>query len=386
MMEPGIPLSAPDITEGEIDAVVSILRTPRLSLGPKLVEFESAMAAYVGVPHAVGVSSGTAGLHLALLALGLGSGDEVIVPSFTFIAAANAVRYVGANPVFADIDPETLNLDPVAVEAAVTPRTRALIVVHTFGRPADLPALLAVAARHHLRVIEDACEAIGAEIGGLRMGSFGDAGVFAFYPNKQMTTGEGGMVVTRHPGTAWRVAALRNHGRYESAAGAGRAPETEDSWFEHAEVGFNYRLSEIQCALGLVQLARIEAILARREAIARGYCDLLGAVPDLVLPAIDVPGQRLSWFVFVVRLGMGYSRADRDGVMRELAEQGIAVGRYFAPIHLQHAYSAWRGTAHLPVTESVAARTLALPFFNNITDDQIECVSAALQCALHAKR
>jgi perosamine synthetase len=176
MMEPGIPLSAPDITEGEIDAVVSVLRTPRLSLGPKLVEFESAMAAYVGVPHAVGVSSGTAGLHLALLALGLGPGDEVIVPSFTFIAVANAVRYVGAHPVFADIDSETLNLDPVAVEAAVTPRTRALIVVHTFGRPADLPALLDIAGRHNLLVVEDACEAIGGEIRGQRVGSFGDAG------------------------------------------------------------------------------------------------------------------------------------------------------------------------------------------------------------------
>ena len=387
MIEPEIPLSAPDITDADIEAVASVLRTPRLSLGPKLAEFESAMAAYVGVPHAVGVSSGTAGLHLALLALGLGPGDEVIVPSFTFIAVANAVRYVGAHPVFAEIDSETLNLDSAAVEACITPRTRAVIIVHTFGRPADMPALLDLAGRYNLVIVEDACEAIGAEIDGRRVGSFGDVGVFAFYPNKQITTGEGGMVVTRHPEVARRVAALRNHGRYESeSAVSGPTPELADSWFEHAELGFNYRLSEMQCALGLGQLVRIYSILARREAIARRYCDLLCAVPDVVLPVTDITGQRLSWFVFVVRLGMGFSQADRDGVMRKLAEHGVWAGRYFAPIHLQPAYSAWRGATHLPITESVAVRTLALPFFNRITDNQIERVCAALQCALHAKR
>ena len=215
-----IPLSAPDITDAEIEAVVSVLRTSRLSLGPKMAEFEAAMAAYVGAPHAIAVSSGTAGLHLALLALCIGPGDEVIVPSFTFIAVANAVRYVGAQPVFADIDPETLNLDPASVEAAITTRTRALIAVHTFGRPAPMAALLDIARRHNLLVVEDACEAIGAEIAGRHVGTLADAGIFAFYPNKQLTTGEGGMVVTGNSEVAQRIAALRNHGRYKSVSGS----------------------------------------------------------------------------------------------------------------------------------------------------------------------
>ncbi len=222
-----IPLSAPDITESEIEAVAAVLRTGRLSLGPQLQAFENAMAACLGAPHAIGVSSGTAGLHLTLLANNIGPGDEVIVPSFTFIAVANAVRYTGAHPVFADIDPNTLNLDPASVEAALTPRTRVLIAVHTFGRPADLPVLLAIAQRHNLLLIEDGCEAIGARINGQPVGSFGDCAVFAFYPNKQITTGEGGMVLTRHPEIARRIRALRNHGRYESAA--------PQSWLDHAE-------------------------------------------------------------------------------------------------------------------------------------------------------
>ena len=375
-----IPLSAPDITDADIEAVAAVLRTTRLSLGPQLEAFEAAMAKYVGVPHAVGVSSGTAALHLALLALGIGSGDEVIVPSFTFIAVANTVRYVGAQPVFADVDPVTLNLDPACVEAAITSHTRALVAVHTFGRPADMPSLLTLAKRYSLIVVEDACEAIGAEIDGHRVGSFGDAGVFAFYPNKQITTGEGGMVVTRDATIARRIAALRNHGRYETAPG--RAPsETERSWFEHAELGFNYRLSEMQCALGLTQLGRIDATLARREAVARSYRERLRSNPNLILPAVDAPGQRFSWFVFLARLVESFCQADRDRIAYDLAVAGIATGRYFAPIHLQPAYSAWRDTAHLPITESVAARTLALPFFNRITGDQIAQVCAVLEHA-----
>jgi perosamine synthetase len=381
-----IPLSAPDITDAEIEAVVSVLRTSRLSLGPKMAEFEAAMAAYVGAPHAIAVSSGTAGLHLALLALCIGPGDEVIVPSFTFIAVANAVRYVGAQPVFADIGPETLNLDPASVAVAITTRTRALIAVHTFGRPAPMAALLDIARRHNLLVVEDACEALGAEIAGRHVGTLADAGIFAFYPNKQLTTGEGGMVVTGNSEVAQRIAALRNHGRYKSGPGAPDCTaEPADPWFEHAELGYNYRLSEIQCALGLAQLARIDAILARREAITRRYCDLLRDDPHLLLPATDVPGQRLSWFVFGVRLAPAFSCADRDRVVNTLAERGITTGRYFAPIHLQPAYAAWRESTYLPVTESVAARTVALPFFNRITDEQMERVCTALQCALRVE-
>jgi perosamine synthetase len=373
MTEP-IPLSAPDITDAEIDAVVAVLRTPRLSLGPQMEAFESAIAALTRVPHAVAVSSGTAGLHLALLALNIGPGDEVIVPSFAFIAVANAVRYTGAHPVFADIDPTTLNLDPRSVEAALTPRTRALIAVHTFGRPADMQSLSTLARLHNLALIEDACEAIGAAIDSHPIGSFGDAAVFAFYPNKQITTGEGGMVVTPHPEAARRIAALRNHGRYESAPG--RFSEA------HAELGFNYRLSEIQSALGLAQLARLDPILARRDAIARRYCELLAGTPDLFLPATSVPGQRLSWFVFVVRLADRLTSAHRDRLRATLAEKGIATGRYFTPIHLQPAYSAWRSTTHLPVTDKIADRTLALPFFNRLTDSQIQHVATELHSAL----
>jgi len=388
-----IPLSAPDITDADIDAVVAVLRTPRLSLGPKLEAFESAMASYVGVSHAVGVSSGTAGLHLALLALGIGPGDEVIVPAFTFIAVANAVRYVGAQPVFADIDPVTLNLDPACVEAAITQRTRALIAVHTFGRPADMSILLSLAQRHDLILIEDACEAIGAAIDGRRAGSFGHVGVFAFYPNKQITTGEGGMVVTRDAAVARRIAALRNHGRYEMAALSNHdgyeitttpQPEAAASWFEHQELGYNYRLSEMQCALGLSQLSRIDAILARREAIARQYCDRLCGNPNLILPAVEAPGLRFSWFVFAVRLAERFSQTHRDRIARTLAASGIATGRYFAPIHLQPAFSAWRNTPNLTVTESVAARILALPFFNRISDDQMARVCSVLDLALRA--
>ncbi|MGA8529439.1 MAG: DegT/DnrJ/EryC1/StrS family aminotransferase [Acidobacteriaceae bacterium] len=375
MSEP-IPLSAPDITEAEIDAVVSVLRTSRLSLGPQMEAFESSMAALCAVPHAVAVSSGTAALHLALLAHNIGAGDEVIVPSFTFIAVANAVRYVGAHPVFADIDPVTLNLDPRSVESALTPSTRALIAVHTFGRPADMDALTAIARRHNFVLIEDACEAIGAQIGGHPVGSFGDAAAFAFYPNKQITTGEGGMVVTPHPEAAQRIAALRNHGRYDSAPG--QFSET------HMELGFNYRLSEIQCALGLGQLRRLDFILARRDGIARRYCSLLAGTPGLILPATDVPGQRPSWFVFVVRLADHLSPAHRNRIRQSLAAAGIATGRYFAPIHLQPAYAAWRATTYLPLTEEVADRTLALPFFNRITNDQIERVCAGLLAALRA--
>jgi perosamine synthetase len=226
-----IPLSSPDITESEIQAVTSVLRTSRLSLGPKLEEFENAVAAYTGAAHAVAVNSGTSGLHLCVRALGIGEGDEIIVPSFTFIAAANAVVYERAIPVFVDIDADTLNLDPAKIEAAITPRTRAIVVVHTFGYPADLSSICGIARKHGLRVIEDACEAIGAEYEGRKVGPLGDAGVFAFYPNKQITTGEGGVIVTQDSQIAARTRAERNQGR--SHAGA---------WLEHGELGYNYRL------------------------------------------------------------------------------------------------------------------------------------------------
>ena len=258
-----IPLSAPDVNEEDIQAVSDVLRTSRLSLGPKLEEFEHAIAAYVGASDAVAVNSGTSALHLSLRALGIGEGDEVIVPSFAFIAVANAVRHERATPIFVDIDPDTLNLDPGRIESAITPRTKAIIVVHTFGCPADLEAILEIARRHGLRVIEDACEAIGAEYDGRRVGTFGDAAIFSFYPNKQITTGEGGVVVTQNPEISRFVRKVRNQGR-----------DDPESWFQHSELGYNYRISDINCALGVEQLKRIEPILTRRESIARQYTQI----------------------------------------------------------------------------------------------------------------
>src|SRR5277367_4941671 len=296
-----IPLSSPDIEEDDIAAVVRVLRGTRLSLGPVLNEFERRFAEYIGAPHAVAVSSGTAGLHLSLLALGIRAGDEVIVPSFTFIAAANAIRYAGAVPVFVDIDPVTLNMDPQCVDRAITSRTKALMVVHTFGSPADLGALLDIASRHNLKVIEDACEAIGAEYKGQKVGTFGDAGVFAFYPNKQITTGEGGMIVTGDDDVANALRSLRNHGRRPG-----------DEWFEHFELGYNYRIQEMSCALGLAQLGRIESILERRRLVAEEYDLSLRGYPELVLPPLDIPDRSISWFVYVVRLRDEFTPATRD--------------------------------------------------------------------------
>ncbi len=366
-----IPLSAPDILESDIEAVANVLRSSRLSLGPVTEAFEHALAGYVDVPHGVAVSSGTAGLHLCIRAMGMGKGDEVLVPSFTFIAVANAVRYEGATPVFVDIDPVTLNLDPEKLEAAITPRTRAMIVVHTFGCPADMDAIQEIADRHHLVILEDACEAIGAEYAGRKAGSFGHAAVFAFYPNKQITTGEGGMVVTRDTALAARIRALRNQGRYAS-----------DDWFQHAELGFNYRISEMQCALGLQQLKRIDSILQARADVAARYTRWLGGNPDLVLPPVELPRRRISWFVYVLRLGDRFTRKHRDAVMQALTDAGIGCGRYFAPIHLQPCYSADFDPPGLPVTGHCAERTIALPFFNRLTETQTREVCHALTAAL----
>lgn len=360
-----IPLSSPDITQAEIDAVTAVLRTPHLSLGPELALFESALAAYHSVPHAVAVSSGTAGLHLALLTLGIGEGDEIIIPSFTFIAVANAVLQVRATPVFVEIDPLSLNLDPEAIEHAITPRTRAIIVVHNFGVPADMEALGAIARRRNLVVIEDACEAIGAQFDSRRAGSFGDLAVLGFYPNKQITTGEGGAVLAHDPDHASRLRSLRNQGRFGA------------DWLDHAEPGYNYRLSELACALGRVQLSRIDEILALRRAAAQRYQALLATIPDLELPPLELPRRTVSWFVYVVRLP---EKANRDRIRASLADHDIATGRYFAPIHLQ---PAWQGhpsaiAASLPLTESIARRTLALPFFTRITHAEQETVANTL--------
>jgi perosamine synthetase len=376
-----IPLSAPDVGEEEIAAVVAVLHTPQLCMGPELEAFESELAAYHGVEHAVAVSSGSAALHLALLTLGIGEGDEVIVPSFAFVAVAGAVHQAGARPVFAEIDPLTLNLDPAAVERAITPRTRAILVVHTFGVPAEMDALRELAQRHGLALIEDACEAIGARFDGRKVGSFGDLAVLGFYPNKQMTTGEGGAVLARDPAHVARLRRLSNQGR-----------DASTGWLDQIELGYNYRLSELACAMGRVQLRRLDATLALRREAAERYDALL---QEFERPPLALARREMSWFVYVVRLPEG---ADRDAVREQLAGQGIATGRYFAPIHLQPAWRlqpvsrlqpAWRargGAEDLTLTESIARRTLALPFFNRITDEQQEEVVAALRAAIaHAR-
>ena len=365
-----IPLSAPDITEAEIAAVTAVLRTPYLSQSSELVAFEADLAAYHGVDHAVAVSSGTAGLHLALLTLGIGEGDEVILPSFTFVAVVNTVLQVRATPVLVEIAPVTLNLDPAAVEHAISLRTRAILSVHTFGIPAQMDTLKDLANRHHLALIEDASEAIGARFDGRIAGSFGDLAVLGFYPNKQITTGEGGAVLARDPAHAARLRRLRNQGRDPNA-----------DWLDHAEPGYNYRISELACALGRVQLQRIDEILALRRRAAERYDALLADVPGLERPPLLLPRRELSWFTYVVRLPFG---VDRDRVRSALARHGIATGRYFAPIHLQPAWRASTGAdaGHFSVTESIARRTLALPFFNRITAGQLQEVADALRAAI----
>ncbi len=348
---------------------MGVLRTSRLSLGPKLQEFEERMAEYIGVPHCVALSSGTAGLHLGLHALGIGEGDEVILPSFTFIAAANSILYQRGVPVFVDIHPLTLNLDPGKVEEAITPRTRAIMAVHTFGRPADLDPLLRIAEKHKLRLIEDACEAIGAEYGGQKVGGFGDFGVFSFYPNKPITTGEGGVVVTRDASLAAAVRALRNQGRKDT-----------DGWLEHSLLGYNYRIPDINCALGLAQLARIDTILTRREALAKLYSQELQAIEDVITPPLGTTGGRLCWFAYAVRLSDRFTQSHRDWILRDLTARGIGCRPYFPPIHRQALYSAYANRGHrLSVTEHVSARIIALPFFNYLTDDQIRDVCRNLR-------
>ena len=357
-----IPLSAPDISEDDIQAVVDVLRTSRLSMGPKLGEFETAIADYIGAENAIAVNSGTSGLHLCLRALGIGEGDEVIVPSFAFIAVANAILQEGATPVFVDIESDTLNLNPSLIEQAITPRTKAILVVHTFGCPADMSSILEIARRHHLLLIEDACEAFGAEYDAQKVGVLGDVGVFAFYPNKQITTGEGGAIVTQDSRTANLIRKLRNQGRDET-----------NEWFSFSEIGFNYRLSDINCALGIGQVRKIETILALREEVAKAYSRTLGACPEISLPPLTVSRGKISWFVYVIRFGLGISLQQRDWIAEELNRRGIGAGRYFAPIHLQPAYQRLRlKKVSLPMTESISERTLALPFFNRIQPEQIE--------------
>ena len=324
-MAEGIPLARPVLGEAEERAVLEVLRSGQLSLGPRLAEFERGFAARVGAPLACAVSSGTAGLHLALRAVGVGEGDEVVTSPFSFVASANAALYERARPVFADIDPVTLNLDPAAAAAAVTERTRALLPVHIFGYPADLPAFERLARARDLAIVEDACEALGAvHADGVPVGARGHPAVFGFYANKQLTTGEGGMVTLADPALKERIDSERNQGR---------APDM--GWLDHDRLGFNYRLSDIACALGSAQLARLDQMLADRARVAGLYREALGGIEGLRLPCEDEGGDRRGWFVFVVQLPRGVGR---DDTVRALAEAGIQSKPYLPAIHLMSFY------------------------------------------------
>lgn len=373
MLEPmKIPLSNPDITDVERRAVLDVLETSSLSLGPKVGEFERAMAKYIGVKHAIAVNSGTSGLHLIVRALGIGRNDEVITTPFSFIASANCVLMESARPVFVDIDPVTYNIDPDKVEAAITPRTKAILGVDVFGRCAEWDRIKEIARRRELAVIEDSCEAIGAEGFGKMAGSFGDAGCLAFYPNKQMTTGEGGMILTDRDDVAILCRSMRNQGR-----------EAGQGWLEHVRLGFNYRLSDIHCALGIAQLSRIEDVLSRRNAVAGLYRERLSQLDDLLLPVAPQQG-RVSWFVYVVRLADRFTRADRDRILLVLRENGIGCNSYFAPIHLQPFYIEQFGfkVGDFPVAEHISERTIALPFFTAMTPGQVTQVADCLTRAI----
>ena len=366
----GIPLSSPYLDERDEELVLEVLRSGRLSLGPAIDRFEALFAEAVGAPHAAAVSSGTAGLHLLAVLAGVGEGDEVITSPYSFVASANCFVYEGATPVFADVDERTMNLDPAAVEAAITERTKAIVAVDIFGYPCELDPLRALCERHGLTLIQDACEALGSRYKGAPVGSHGVDAVFAFYPNKQMTTGEGGMVTT-HSEDVWRkLVSLRNQGR---ADGGG--------WLEHARLGFNYRIDDIRAALGIGQLEKLDTILALRRSAAQRYADLLGEIEGLELPLQDDSEHERSWFVYVVTLARG---VDRERVIAELDRQGIATSRYLPSIHLQ-AYMRERygfSEGLCPVSEDLSQRTLALPFFTAIEAEDQERVAQALAAAL----
>lgn len=387
-----IPMSSPDITAAEIAAVNQVLQTSYLSIGPQIVAFEQAMARYVGLPHAIGVNSGTSGLHLCCIATGARDGDLVITTPFSFIASANSILYERAIPIFVDVDPATGNIDPQLVAEAVhdlmrggaaatrwLPRRhgsigtlKAIMPVHAFGQPADMDPINTVAAEYGLYVIEDACEAIGSTYKGRMAGTLSDAAVFAFYPNKQMTTGEGGMIVTPHDEWATLFRSLRNQGR-----------DVFDAWLNHTRLGYNYRLDELSAALGVVQLSRIEELIARRSQVAAWYHEQLADLELVECPQLSPHTTRMSWFVYVVRI---LPPANRDTIMQRLAAAGIPSRPYFTPIHLQPFYQERFGyeRGDFPITERLGDISLALPFSSVMSEAQVSEVVERLRAALTA--
>lgn len=383
-----IPLSNPDITEKERNYIFQVLNTPSLSLGPKLQEFENKFADYIGCKFAVAVNSGTSGLHLCVRALGIRDEDLVITTPFSFISSANCMLFERAKPVFVDIDEKTLNIDVKLMADKVRElkkgdsKLKAILPVHVFGLPNEMESIMGLAQKYDLHVIEDACEAIGAELNltsklkiqnmrgnenhnfWKKVGTFGVCGVFAFYPNKQITTGEGGMIVTDDENVYRLCWSMRNQGRSEDGA-----------WLQHERLGFNYRMSDINCALGIAQLERIDKILTKREKVARFYNERLKNEEELILPYSE-KNSKISWFVYVIRLQDKYSREDRETVLSGLKEKGIGCSNYFSPIHLQPFYRRMFGykEGDFPVAEKVSQRTIALPFFNNLKEEEIDYI------------
>jgi perosamine synthetase len=363
-----IPLANQDISELEINVVTEVLKSDRLSIGPKTEAFEKAVCDFVGCQYAVAVSSGTSALHMAMVGAGIGPGDEVITTPFSFIASSNSILFVGGKPVFVDIDPETWQIDPAKIEAVITPRTKAILPVHVFGQPAQMKPILALAKKHKLIVIEDSCEALGAEIDGEKAGNIALCGAFAFYPNKQITTGEGGMLVTSDPEMAKMGRSLRNQGRGEGA-----------TWLSHERLGYNYRMSELQAGLGWAQMQRIDYIIQRRDEVAAWYIQRLKNHPNLSLQKI-CPNVKMSWFVFVVKLADEYTKAQRDLLLKKLIENGIGCNAYFAPIHLQKFYRETLGhhEGEFPITERIGARSFAIPFSTKMTESEVDYVCGTL--------
>jgi perosamine synthetase len=371
MRENSISMSKPDINEDDVNRVVSALRSGQLSIGPFVEEFEELAREYVGTRHAVAVANGTSGLHLCMRLAGVREGAEVITSPFSFVASANCILYERGTPVFVDIDEETLNIDPAAVGAAITDRTVGILPIHVFGRPAAMDSLCQTADRHSLVLIEDACEALGAMYRNRKVGTFGRASVFAFYPNKQMTTGEGAIIATNDSRWDASLRALRNHGR---RAMNGR--------LSHAQIGFNYRLNELSSALGVSQLSRIDDLLERRAAVAARYSERLSTAPGIQVLTPVEGMTRMSWFVYVVRLD---ASLNRDDIASRLAEKGISTRNYFPPIHLQPYFREQFGfrAGQFPVTERVSASTLALPFHTNLSEREIEQVCTALSASIN---
>ena len=389
-----IPMSAPDVTGVEVAAVNDVLNTPSLSIGPRLQAFEQAVASYVGAEHGVGVNSGTSGLHLAVIAAGVGEGDLVVTTPFSFVASANCVLYERAVPVFVDVDPATGNMDPVLVAEAAqdvakggqsirrwlppslrdgdlpSGRLKAILPIHAFGQPADMDPIQETARKHAVFLIEDACEALGAVYKDRMVGTFGDAGVFAFYPNKQMTTGEGGMIVTDRGDWADLFRSLRNQGR-----------DVFDAWLSHTRLGYNYRLDEMSAALGVAQMGRLDDLLAKRERVASWYNERLKGLNCVELPHLAATTNRMSWFVYVVRI---MPPAERNRIMELLGQQGIPSRPYFAPIHLQPFYRKRFGykPGSFPWTEWLGDVSLALPFSSVMDENQVDKVCHHLQFAL----